>query len=171
MPSKQFSGSCGKSLLYQQPIVLLLWSLAAFDSCMALFISHLEVLLHLSNDTDSAHQPIRTGWSQLAIMHWDRKDLTFCSHQITTSMGSYGGGDLGYPPQSYSPPPQEFSQPNYSRMFCACANYFRMAISTSRMAQNQSQSIYFSKSGGVLKHSLRVNAKLWSFPSQTQNPV
>ena len=48
---------------------------------------------------------------------------------------------------------------HYSRMFCACANYFRMAIST---PQNQSQSIYFADppSGGVLKHALHVNAKL-----------
>ena len=69
---------------------------------------------------------------------------------VHTGMGG-GGADLGYPPQSYfpPPPPQEFSQPNYSRMFCACANYFRMAISTSRMPQNQFQSIYFSKLLGV----------------------
>ena len=109
-----------------------------------------------------------------------------------------GGGEIWNipppPPPSYSPPPQELSQP---RMFCACANYnyfrmaiakylqnasesvcanynyFRMAISTTRMPQNQSQSIYFSNifwgdmppdppSGGVLKHALHVNAKLWS---------
>ena len=68
-----------------------------------------------------------------------------------------GGWDT--PRQSYfptPPPPQEFSQPNYSRMFYACANYFRMAISTSRMPQNQSQSIYFSKfSGGGGGHATR----------------
>ena len=50
--------------------------------------------------------------------------------------------------------------PNYSRMFCACANYFRMAISTSRMPQNQSQSIYFSE---IFLWG-RAKAKLWSSP-------
>ena len=89
------------------------------------------------------------------------------------------------PPQSYMyfpPPPQEFSQPNYSRMFCACANYFRMAISTctSRMPQNQSQSIYFSNFLGACSqtpHKGRAKARppcqcqTLESPPQTQNPV
>ena len=52
------------------------------------------------------------------------------------------------PPPKLFPPLQEFSQPkfqHYSRMFCACDIHFRMAISTSRMPQNLSQSFYFSK--------------------------
>ena len=94
-----------------------------------------------------------------------------------------GRKDLGYPPPP--PPPRIFITKfqHYSRMFCAYATYFRMAISTSRMPQNQSQSFKNfpggggggmppdPPSGGVLKHTLHVNAKLWSFPPQTPNPV
>ena len=60
---------------------------------------------------------------------------------------SFGGGIFQVSPPP--PPPQEFSQP---RMFYVCAC----------MPQNQSQSIYFSDppSGGMLKHTLRVNSKL-----------
>ena len=99
--------------------------------------------------------------------------------------GSYRGGKTwDIPPKLFPPPPPPPPRifttkfQHYSRMFCACANYFRMAITTSRMSQNQSESIYFfpnfsgggesippdPPSGGVLKHALRVNTKLWSFP-------
>ena len=99
--------------------------------------------------------------------------------QLMPGRGSYrGGGDLDIP--LLPPPPQKLSPPpppprifttkfqHYSRMVYARANYFRMAISTSRMPQKQCQSIYFSKifwggmppdlpSGGVL-YALRIDA-------------
>ena len=92
--------------------------------------------------------------------------------QLMPGRGSYGGGKTwDIPPKSYFPPPRIFTTKfqHYSRMVYARANYFRMAISTSRMPQKQCQSIYFSKifwggmppdlpSGGVLKHALRIDA-------------
>ena len=80
--------------------------------------------------------------------------------QVQGFIGRGGGGGGGKTWDIPPPPPQKlFSPPristtkfqHYSRMFCAYATYFRMAISTSRMPQNQSQSFYFFKNLGCAK--------------------
>ena len=74
--------------------------------------------------------------------------------------GVHTGGGGGGGETWDIPPSQEFSQPNFNISPECSLHNFRMAISTSRMPQNQCQSFYFPKpfwgrGGGGVGHAPR----------------
>ena len=111
------------------------WSLVAV--CKYNMRSTLSLLvIQYFSTSEPGHTPLSLSWCAL-------RTRIALSSQLSRIRGSYrvgGGEDLGYPPKAIPPPPRIFTTKfHYSRIFCACATYFRMAISTSRMPQNQSQ--------------------------------
>ena len=104
------------------------------------------------------------GWHQTASYGSPASSGRKIRSNEIVSRGSYRGEDPGYRPPKLSPPlpPKNFhNQISKLLQNVLCMCYFRMATSTSRMPQNQSQSFYFSggaypqnpPSGGVLSTS------------------